>query len=193
MVMQPVPPMDFVPLHVLWISTPVQLIKELRFEGHSRFANRMAGIIGSNMHMSTAGMRTSLNLVSGIHKLLGAGFMQSVSSWLHRCRAEHSLVEQVYARRSCMAESSPKSYLKVVYFPTCINRSMGKSTDYAREEKAVIAKTIQLLQKAGYEVVIPPGVNRLCCGMAFDSKGFVAEGRRRRRGTGSALFEVGKR
>ncbi|MBN1788960.1 MAG: FAD-binding oxidoreductase [Bacteroidales bacterium] len=159
------------------------LIKELRFDGHSRFANRVAGMIGSNMHLVTAGMRITLNLVSGVHKLLGTGFMQSVSSWLHKASGAGIPMWNRYmpggADVSALRDRSPKSDLKVVYFPTCINRSMGKSTDYAFEEKAVVAKTIQLLQKAGYEVIIPPGVNRLCCGMAFDSKGFVAEGRRK--------------
>jgi len=78
----------------------------------------------------------------------------------------------------------------VVYFPTCINRTMGKSADYLRDELAVVGKTIQLLQKAGYEVIIPPGVNRLCCGMAFDSKGFVSEGNRKAAELETVLLEA---
>ncbi len=39
--------------------------------------------------------------------------------------------------------------------------------------------TIELLERAGYEVVIPEHVGRLCCGMAFASKGFTEEGKRK--------------
>ncbi len=176
-----------------------KLIKELRFERHSSFANMLAGKIGNNMHLVTAGMRTTLNLVSCVHKLLGTGSMEAVSAWLHRTSGARIPLWNRYmpgsADLNSLKEHAKKSNLRVVYFPTCINRSMGKSADYAREEKAVVAKTVQLLQKAGYEVIIPPGVDRLCCGMAFDSKGFVAEGQRKAAELEAALLaasEAGK-
>jgi D-lactate dehydrogenase len=91
---------------------------------------------------------------------------------------------------SFLKHPSQKSAQKVVYFPSCINRSMGKSVDYSHEDLAVVEKTIRLLQKAGYEVIIPPEVNRLCCGMAFDSKGFIAEGNRKASELEAALLEI---
>ena len=170
------------------LSCPVEintgkLIKELRFNRHGRLANWLAGKVGAHMQEITAAMRTMLNLISGIHKLLGTKSMQSVTLLLRSISGRRIPLWNRYipggTDLSFLKELSLKSEFRVVYFPTCINRSMGKSADYSREEPAVVGKTIQLLQKAGYEVIIPPGVQRLCCGMAFDSKGFMSEGQRR--------------
>ena len=64
-----------------------------------------------------------------------------------------------------------KNPLKAVYFPACINRSMGESADYGKDVR-LTAKTEKLLHKAGYEIIYPLNINKLCCGMAFSSKGF---------------------
>lgn len=171
-----------------------KLVKELRFQGHGPFANWVAGWVGNNMHRVTSSMRTMLTLVSWIHKVFGTGFMQYMSAGLHRISGTGIPLWNKYmpegARLSLLKKESLVSPLKVVYFPTCINRSMGKSADYSHEDMAVVDKTIQLLQKAGYEVIIPQDVHRLCCGMAFDSKGFVAEGKRKASELEAALLSA---
>jgi D-lactate dehydrogenase len=157
------------------------LIKELRFYGHGRLSGLIARKIAASMHHVTAILRVVLNLVSFIHRVSGTRFMQSASAALHRVSGAAIPLWNKYmpagADVRILKETVIRSDLKVVYFPTCINRSMGKSADYGRGEMAVVEKTVHLLQKAGYEVIIPQNVNRLCCGMAFDSKGFAAEGK----------------
>ena len=65
---------------------------------------------------------------------------------------------------------------KVVYFPSCINRTMGKSKDYDKSELDLKDLIVVLLERAGYEVIYPTDVQNLCCGMPFSSKGFQEEG-----------------
>jgi D-lactate dehydrogenase len=65
---------------------------------------------------------------------------------------------------------------KVVYFPSCINRLMGVSHDDDNPEPVALALQ-RLLQKSGYEVIFPENLSNLCCGMAFESKGFREQGR----------------
>jgi Fe-S oxidoreductase len=65
-----------------------------------------------------------------------------------------------------------KTELKVVYFPSCINRSMGKNNIQKEEELQLTVLTHQLLKRAGYTVIYPEGLDNLCCGMPFSSKGF---------------------
>jgi D-lactate dehydrogenase len=158
-----------------------KLIKELRFYGNSRLACLTARKIAAGMHHVTAMLRVILNLVYFMHRVTGTKFMQSFSAALHSISGAAVPLWNKYmpagADIRILKTPAARSDLKVVYFPTCINRSMGKSADYDLGEMAVVGKTIQLLQKAGYEVIIPRDVNRLCCGMAFDSKGFVAEGK----------------
>ncbi len=61
--------------------------------------------------------------------------------------------------------------LKVVYFPSCINQSMGTAVKDP-ENKSLVEVTVEVLQKAGYEVIFPEEMNKLCCGTPWESKGF---------------------
>ena len=60
------------------------------------------------------------------------------------------------------------SELKVVYFPSCINQTMGKSKG---QSTPLIDKMVALIEKAGYEVIFPKNMKNLCCGTIWESKG----------------------
>jgi D-lactate dehydrogenase len=60
---------------------------------------------------------------------------------------------------------------QVVYFPSCIARTMGPSRN-DEDGRAVFEATLSLLGKADYDVLFPAALDSLCCGLAFDSKGF---------------------
>ncbi|WP_413513204.1 FAD-binding and (Fe-S)-binding domain-containing protein [Myroides odoratus] len=79
---------------------------------------------------------------------------------------------------------------KVVYFPSCINRTMGKSKDYPKEELDLKDLTVLLLERAGYEVIYPQNIANLCCGMPFSSKGFQEEGLQKSTALETALLEA---
>lgn len=60
--------------------------------------------------------------------------------------------------------------LKVVYFPSCLNQMMGVSKG-SPALKPLAEETVELLHKAGYEVVFPEKMDSLCCGTIWESKG----------------------
>jgi D-lactate dehydrogenase len=73
---------------------------------------------------------------------------------------------------------------KVVYFPACPTRMFGAPTDVAgltllATPDAVVA----LLERAGFEVIVPEDLDGQCCGQPWLSKGFPEEADR----VGSAL------
>jgi len=78
-------------------------------------------------------------------------------------------------RIKAQSTSKKDNTQKVVYFPSCINRSMGVSADH-RNEKQLSEKLVSLIQKGGYEVIFPENMDNLCCGMAFMSKGYTEAG-----------------
>ena len=82
-----------------------------------------------------------------------------------------------------------ESQRKVVYFPSCINRSMGVSRDH-RHEKQLSEKMVQLLHKGGFEVIYPENLNNLCCGMAFSSKGYTMAGEKKSAELEAALLKA---
>ena len=61
---------------------------------------------------------------------------------------------------------------KVVYFPSCINQTMGLSKE-APVKHALVDEVIQLMAKAGYEVIFPEGMEKMCCGQIWESKGML--------------------
>ncbi len=59
----------------------------------------------------------------------------------------------------------------VVYFPACPTRMFGANpTEY--DLKPAPQAMIALLQRAGFDVIVPAGLDGQCCGQPFLSKGF---------------------
>lgn len=63
-----------------------------------------------------------------------------------------------------------KSEKKVVYFPSCINQTMGVSKNSPIKD-SLVDKMVEFLGKAGYEVIFPEGMQNMCCGTIWESKG----------------------
>ena len=59
--------------------------------------------------------------------------------------------------------------LKVVYFPSCLNQTMGRAPK--DKVKPLADEMVELLNKAGYQVIFPPHMESLCCGTIWESKG----------------------
>jgi D-lactate dehydrogenase len=60
---------------------------------------------------------------------------------------------------------------RVVYFATCLTRTMGP-IEGEPAEVGLAQAVVDVLEACGYEVVYPKGLPRLCCGQPFSSKGF---------------------
>ena len=166
------------------ISCPVNintgtLIKTLRTEkignGQKRalwLANRMAGV--------TALARAGLSVVGCFHLLLGTRIMQALANTARTLSGRRVPLWNPHmplgARPIKNTQGRHKgSARKVVYFPSCINRSMGVSQTH-RREKQLSETMVALLNKGGFEVLYPENLNALCCGMAFSSKGYIDAG-----------------
>lgn len=79
--------------------------------------------------------------------------------------------------------------LKVVYFPSCINQTMGTAKD-SPDQTPLIDKTVALLQKAGYEVIFPENMKNLCCGTIWESKGMMDIADRKSAELEAALYKA---
>ncbi len=161
------------------INTGV-LIKDLRFNHVSGFSLRLAEWMANNMRQVTAIIRGMLSFIAFIHNLIGTKTLLAISTFirkvsLNRIPQWHPQIPLAAPAVKTLYDNAFKASNKVVYFPTCINRTMG-NTIHNKKQPALIVKTQALLQKAGYEVIFPNHLNDLCCGMAFDSKGFKKQG-----------------
>jgi D-lactate dehydrogenase len=155
------------------------LIKQLRLETSSKIANNIAQTLANHMDLLTWAAKHGLNFVNFFHTVLGTFLMEKISKGLYKIGNHKIPLWNKYMPKG--AEDITKfpvkneNDLKVVYFPSCISRSMGPSKFDNTEESQTTVMT-RILQKAGYDIIYPDNLNNLCCGMAFASKGFKKQG-----------------
>ena len=59
---------------------------------------------------------------------------------------------------------------KVIYIPSCGGRTFAPDKS-AADQRPLFEVISSILNKANFEVLIPPAINNLCCGMPWQSKG----------------------
>lgn len=157
--------------------------------------SRMAQSIGTFAANHLSGIETTLGvglrLVSAAHWLLGDKLISSIAKGLHygtgqliplwtpamprATRKNCSPASGERVRRTEVVNNSQLSNFnfqlnKVVYFPSCINQTMG-TAKHDPDQTPLMQKTVQLLEKAGFEVIFPENMSKLCCGTIWESKG----------------------
>jgi len=141
-------------------------------------ANHMAGI--------KKGLRVVLDVAHLGHVTLGPTLMTSVCRGMNKMglplwttampkkkrQPKPSDLTQFIIEKSLPHHEEEHSPLKVVYFPSCINQTMGQSKKGGKIHD-LVDEVIQLMAKAGYEVIFPEGMERMCCGQIWESKGML--------------------
>ena len=158
-----------------------KLVKVIRNEQHSPFNNKVALAIVNNMSTITSLGRVGLDLLYFTRLLTGKRVFGSVAKGLRTISFGLIPLWNEHfprgAKKINTSVSNISSDRKVVYFPSCITRTMGVTKSYSKEVE-LTELTKKLLTKAGYEIIYPEKMNSLCCGMAFSSKGFVEAGKK---------------
>ncbi|MGB3212165.1 MAG: FAD-binding and (Fe-S)-binding domain-containing protein [Desulforhopalus sp.] len=156
-----------------------KMIKALREESNGKLGNKVADWVAGNFGGVAKTISTTLNVVDSIHKATGTTFMETASTL-----ARKATLDQLPLWNREMPSGVPKitaepadygNQLKVVYFPSCASRAMSGPAREDRERDPLPQKTHSLLKKAGYAIIYPENLGGLCCGQAFESKGFMAQ------------------
>jgi len=158
-----------------------KMIKDLRLHGHSAAANRVADWVAGHMGAVTAGLRGVLNVVDVAHACAGSRVLGAVAGAARRLSGNLLPQWNPFLPKGAdriRRQGARDGADRVVYFPSCVARSMGVARG-ARFRDSQTTRTTALLRKAGYEVVFPDRIDTLCCGMAFASKGYVKQGDRK--------------
>lgn len=143
-------------------------------------------------------LRPVLTLADTAHGIIGTAAMSSITKSVHNVfgiplwtaampRAYNAKNEQRIAKQN----KSHEEVLKVVYFPSCINQTMGLERK-SPEEMPLVSKMVSLLQKAGYEIIFPKKMDDLCCGTIWESKGMIDIADRKATELEAALYEASK-
>ncbi len=170
-----------------------KLIKDLRWHHQGKNANNVASWLADHMDGLTSLLRFWLKVPHVFARIFGYGFMEACTRLLFRLSGRKFPLWTRYTPAGSprikyeSTISRETNVSEVVYFPSCINRTMGISPDY-EEKVALIQKTKGLLEKAGYRIIYPENIDKLCCGMAFDSKGFKEQGLKKAKELEAALL-----
>ncbi|MBB3187461.1 FAD-binding and (Fe-S)-binding domain-containing protein [Microbacter margulisiae] len=126
-------------------------------------ANHFAGV--------KSGLRSVLFLANTAHNVLGSKAMTFVANEAYKLGTPlwTTAMPKPYKmkREEAVITQNP---LKVVYFPSCINQTMGVAKGNP-DQTPLPDKMDGLLKKAGYEVIYPEKMESLCCGTIWESKG----------------------
>lgn len=162
-----------------------ELIKKLRvkdLEGSRGAA--VASSLANHFEGVSTKVPAFLNLVSAVHGVTGDGFMQAVSGAVHKVGQGYIPRWNKFMPKGAKplpalvtnptgAVANDRMPRKVVYVPACVTRMMGPARGDPKESD-VKDSLMSVFDKGGYEVIYPKGVNTLCCGMMFSSRGFKA-------------------
>ncbi len=130
-----------------------KLTKARRAEARSPLAERLAGLAARRFSWTVAGAR------AGLAAMRAAPRLPVLREALPR-PARGSFEDLVRGRDR-----------KVVYFPSCVARTMGHAAGDP-DPRTVTGAMLSVLDKAGYDVRFPSDLADLCCGLSFESKGF---------------------
>ncbi|PKP09471.1 MAG: 4Fe-4S ferredoxin [Bacteroidetes bacterium HGW-Bacteroidetes-4] len=155
------------------------LIKKLRDQHNSKnkSAQKWALRIAGNFDTTQSVLRKGLGFVAFSQSLLGNQVMQGLASTVRAASfntipAWNPYLPQAAKIKNIKPRQAHNNKLKVVYFPSCINQTMGPAK-YDSDQKPLIQVTIEVLERAGYQVLFPEAMNQLCCGTPWESKGFI--------------------
>ena len=161
-------------------------------------ANHMAGI--------KSGLRVVLDVAHAAHVTLGPTLMTNVCRGMNKLglplwttampkkkrQPKKSDLTQFIIEKSIPQKEKEHSDLKVVYFPSCINQTMGQSKQGGKIHD-LVDEVIQLMAKAGYEVIFPEGMEKMCCGQIWESKGMLDIADRKSAELEAALWKASER
>ena len=160
---------------------------ELRKEHLGVAGNWLGAWVAEHFRGTKTLVRGTLGVAHAAHLVLGDTLMGAVGKGLHTMGLPLWTPETPLPLKM-RKPSSPQSPLKVVYFPSCLNQTMAQAP--ADTVKPLMEETVELLNKAGFEIIFPPRMENLCCGTIWESKGMPEVADKKIRELEAALWEA---
>jgi D-lactate dehydrogenase len=179
------------------LSCPVSintgdLTRALRAADNRRY-RRLAQWAAKHYAGISTSARVLLRAADAVRRHLGDGLLRSLVNACHRLSGG-----RITAWHDGMPHAGDAIALleypadagsggTVIYFPACMGRVMDPASVDAN---TLVQQTVTVLNRAGFDVVIPHGIASLCCGLPFDSKGFADVAVEKRRQLATVLYPL---
>ena len=143
------------------------LVKRLRGENHSKFANQTALRIAKNFKTTEQLVQLALRSGLFVNKVFGKTAMTKLTTAIKKVVPSFPKWMQTQAGPVKIPVTTKQG--SFLYFTTCITRCMGGGSNNASN---VIDSLLSVTAKAGIRLTIPGSIQGVCCGQPFSSKGF---------------------
>ncbi|AKH19791.1 FAD-binding and (Fe-S)-binding domain-containing protein [Sedimenticola thiotaurini] len=153
------------------------MIKSLRAQHSSAAAGGISRWVDRRMAGVTAATRFALRSLHGISKLVGPAPVESLSRGVRRLSGNRLPAWDRYDARGAsnlplteLIDGEREKDKLCVYFTACVSRTLGTSSNDP-ESRDLSQVMMNLLNKAGFDVITPDNMNTQCCGMPYESRG----------------------
>jgi D-lactate dehydrogenase len=168
------------------------LVRQLR--GRDAHHVGTANWLARHFAAALSGTRLTLLAANGARKLLGAPLLAKSSKTLRSLSGNRLplwTAAMPQAARPIRLTPAINDRPRVVYLAACVSRAMGPAFSDA-EQMPLFDKTRALLEKGGFQVVLPDHLDNLCCGQPFASKGYAEQADNKRRELIAALLQASR-
>jgi D-lactate dehydrogenase len=150
------------------------LVKRLRRENYSVFANGVALWVAKNFSLTVAMARFGLKVGNTVNKVFGKKSMVKLTGNVKKIVPAMPLWSKqiAYPPDLSIIKNNPviSTFVdKVLYFPSCISRMMGSGED---GKKNIMETFLSISKKVGIAVEILSNNSGNCCSQIFSSKGY---------------------
>ncbi|MFD1630313.1 FAD-binding and (Fe-S)-binding domain-containing protein [Pseudopedobacter beijingensis] len=148
------------------------LVKRLRRENHSDFANNVALQLAKNFGITSSATEFAVKAANGLNQVFGKNTTVKITKVLRNIVPATPLWSNQIKTTGNIQSKYVKSTAEdaVVYMPTCISRMMGGPAISGK--KNMIDTIASISAKVGISFIIPEKIASLCCGQMFSSKGY---------------------
>ena len=149
-----------------------QLVRKLRTPYITSTEQKVLDFQAKHYGVVNQVISTGFNVLGTIHKLTGDKFTQGLMNVGRMVTKEVPYWNPSFPKGASIATPSmPKADQKtVVYFPACGGRTFGVTPEDT-DKRSLSEVIITLLERGGYNVIIPDNTRDLCCGQMWESKG----------------------
>jgi D-lactate dehydrogenase len=149
--------------------------KDYRSRQNTPRGAKVAQWVADHYGLVTGVVARGLKAANAVHGLLGSAVMGALARSARRLSGGRIPLWNKWMPTGltppAFVNTTEGKGRQVVYFPSCVVRSMGPARNDP-DQRAVYEATLSVLRKAGYDVIFPANLRELCCGVVFESKGF---------------------
>lgn len=150
----------------------IHLLREKELPAGS-FGHGVGEFTARHLAGLSQGLRLALGAASGVRSVIGPKAVNALGRGLHALGMPlwtAALPRPFFPADTLRAAQAPEPRT-VVYFPSCLNRMMGITPEKGKKIAPLVETMISLCHKAGFRVLFPKNIEKLCCGMIWESKG----------------------